>query len=300
MLTHKKYSRIGILFLVMCLAIVNPSFGQDTLNRTDANGKKFGLWRIYGNNKTYVGKGYIDNAIVDEGRFVDGKKVGIWKQFYPSQKIKSEIEYKNGRPNGKFCTYYENGCPEEKGTWRANMYVDSFYRYREDTCGKILQKKYFNAAGKDLNQQKTIHGGCFGSENDLVYDSKPSQDTLKKSGGGCMGGGSGPERLYDSQKRVVQEGEFKNGRLWSGRWYRYNTDGLLTKIEVYKNGKYMGDEVIKDCWTSTPKGKQLTEDGEYKNGKLWNGKKYVYDKNGLILKIEIWKNGKYFADGQIE
>ncbi|HYG53261.1 MAG TPA: hypothetical protein VD905_20315, partial [Flavobacteriales bacterium] len=46
--------------------------------------------------------------------------------------------------------------------------------------------------------------------------------------------------------------------------------------------------------------KKILMDGEFKNKKLYNGKLYKYDKNGLILKVEIYKNGKYFADEQLE
>lgn len=41
-------------------------------------------------------------------------------------------------------------------------------------------------------------------------------------------------------------------------------------------------------------------DGKYQNGILWTGKHYVYDKNGLILRIEIYKEGKYVGDGQLD
>ncbi len=46
--------------------------------------------------------------------------------------------------------------------------------------------------------------------------------------------------------------------------------------------------------------KQISEDGEFKGGKLLNGKKYIYDKNGLLDKIEIYKSGKYVGDAQID
>jgi antitoxin component YwqK of YwqJK toxin-antitoxin module len=46
--------------------------------------------------------------------------------------------------------------------------------------------------------------------------------------------------------------------------------------------------------------KQISEDGEFKGGKLQNGKKYIYDKNGLLDKIEIYKAGKYAGDAQID
>ena len=46
--------------------------------------------------------------------------------------------------------------------------------------------------------------------------------------------------------------------------------------------------------------KQISEDGEFKEGKLLNGKKYIYDKNGLLEKIGIYKEGKYVGDAEIE
>jgi hypothetical protein len=35
-----------------------------------------------------------------------------------------------------------------------------------------------------------------------------------------------------------------NGRLYDGKWYRYNTDGILIRIEIYKGGKFIGLGVI--------------------------------------------------------
>lgn len=46
--------------------------------------------------------------------------------------------------------------------------------------------------------------------------------------------------------------------------------------------------------------KQVWMDGEFKNGKLYNGKLYIYDENGLLEKIEIYKKGKYHSDAQLK
>jgi hypothetical protein len=40
-------------------------------------------------------------------------------------------------------------------------------------------------------------------------------------------------------------------------------------------------------------------DGQFKTGKLWDGKLYKYDSDGILLKIEIWKSGAYHSDGQL-
>lgn len=46
--------------------------------------------------------------------------------------------------------------------------------------------------------------------------------------------------------------------------------------------------------------RRLVQDGEFKSGKLFNGKKYVYGDKGKVIRVEIWKNGEYFEDGQLE
>ena len=57
---------------------------------------------------------------------------------------------------------------------------------------------------------------------------------------------NGYNTLYDKQLRLSQQGEFKNGRLWDGKRYSYDSDGLLARIQLYKGGRYLGDAVITD------------------------------------------------------
>jgi antitoxin component YwqK of YwqJK toxin-antitoxin module len=39
-------------------------------------------------------------------------------------------------------------------------------------------------------------------------------------------------------------------------------------------------------------------DGTFRNGSLWDGKVYEYDADGIIMKVKVYKNGKYHSDGQ--
>jgi hypothetical protein len=43
----------------------------------------------------------------------------------------------------------------------------------------------------------------------------------------------------------------------------------------------------------------LFQDGEFKDGRLYNGKMYVYDEDGILLKVKIYKEGVYHSDGQL-
>jgi uncharacterized protein (DUF608 family) len=56
---------------------------------------------------------------------------------------------------------------------------------------------------------------------------------------------NGYNTLYDRQLRISQQGEFVQGKLWNGKYYRYDkSSGELMKIEVYTNGRYVGNAVI--------------------------------------------------------
>jgi antitoxin component YwqK of YwqJK toxin-antitoxin module len=40
-------------------------------------------------------------------------------------------------------------------------------------------------------------------------------------------------------------------------------------------------------------------EGDFKDGRLFDGRLYIYDEDGLLLKVEVYKDGKYHSDGQL-
>jgi antitoxin component YwqK of YwqJK toxin-antitoxin module len=44
---------------------------------------------------------------------------------------------------------------------------------------------------------------------------------------------------------------------------------------------------------------EIWQDGYFKNGLLWDGKVYDYDRDGILLKVKVYKNGLYHSDGQL-
>jgi antitoxin component YwqK of YwqJK toxin-antitoxin module len=44
---------------------------------------------------------------------------------------------------------------------------------------------------------------------------------------------------------------------------------------------------------------EIWQDGTFKNGVLFDGKVYVYDSDGILLKVKVYKNGVYHSDGQL-
>ncbi|MEX2596158.1 MAG: toxin-antitoxin system YwqK family antitoxin [Salibacteraceae bacterium] len=287
-----------ILFLIITLFVSGSIYAQ---NQTNEAGRKIGYWKITGADKSTPG--YSDDAIVEEGEFMEGRKVGVWKAYYPSGELKSEITYDNGRPKGPYTTYYNNGQIEEKGNWSLNKNQGKFTRYYEN--GQVQQdftfddsgkrngtQKYFHENGQlmmegswnggkedgeikeyfangDLKSVRVFNGGRMDAskstfnkpskpevaatkqpepvkdENNKVKTTRSIQTAEAKPNIGNFDG-NGQHTLYNKNRQISQKGIFKDGRLMDGKVYRYTRDGILTKVEVYQNGSYVGDGVITD------------------------------------------------------
>ena len=85
--------------------------------------------------------GYSESAIVEEGEFSEGRKIGMWKAYFPSGKLKSEITHDNGRPKGPYTTYYENGQIEERGNWENKPATMKMVRFNKISLLTILEKE---------------------------------------------------------------------------------------------------------------------------------------------------------------
>lgn len=285
--------RLTALSIMLLLFSGVFAFDATEFNQKDDQGRKQGYWQIKGFMSTDAS--YSAESVVEEGTYVDDRKEGLWKKYFPNGNIKSEISYINDRPNGIYSVYYSNGNLEEKGNWARNKNTGEFKRFH--TNGKPQQEFFFNDKGirngtqryfhengqlslevaivdgkesgvmrrwdekgklteeKNLADGKLIEGSIVRFDNaknstepamEIPADAKVSEPTKDKTNLAHKFNGNGENVLYNQNQQVTQVGEFKNGRLWNGKWNRYDAQGILSRIEVYKNGKYVGDGVIED------------------------------------------------------
>lgn len=262
-------------------------------NITDINGHRQGYWRITG--AISVEEGYRKSQLIEEGIYLDNKREGVWKKYYPTGNVKSEISYEDNHPFGSYKVFYPNGEVEEEGMWLANRNTGSFIRYYES--GQVAQKFNFNSAGKrqgmqeyyfengKLQMQVELENGIVhGVMKTFYYDGSPREEKRMTNGELEEGSlvthksrydskyiesipelpreeikpkmadqpnlaefkSSGTNTLYNINKQVTQVGKFNKGRLWEGKWYRYDENGLLRRVEVYKGGRFIGYGIIDD------------------------------------------------------
>lgn len=131
--------------------------------------------------------------------------------------------------------------------------------------------------------------------------SNAQKDTLS-----CPGKNGSSKKIESSENsRTYQIGVFKCDTLVDGHISYCDTAGQTLYILKFKNRIYQGEI---DPKTNKPKKnisdhngvKLLAEDGEFKNGYLWSGKKYMYDKIGLLYKILIFKNGRLIGEAKFD
>ncbi len=262
----------------------------DTLNVLDEMGRKQGWWRITAPKEDKPG--YTDGQLIEEGRYNNSKRTGLWKRYWPSGKLMSEINYRMGRPTGEYTTYYPDGKTEEKGTWDLDRNTGIFKRWHPN--GQLAQdflfndygvrngvQKYYHENGQlevevnikegkedgtlkryyangDLQQVAEFNGGVINASNSKYIKpvhkveapkpdatAKPAPERKAEEVTNAVAfRENGFNTLYDRQLRLSQQGEFKSGKLWNGKYYRYNGAGELYRIEVYQDGRFAGTAVI--------------------------------------------------------
>ncbi len=295
-----SYSRPSTLMIrtILFAALLFIGTGLFAQNETNAEGRRVGYWKVTAADDPKAG--YSPDALVEEGKYEVGRKVGVWKAYFPSGKIKSEITYITGRPKGPYTTYYENGQIEEKGNWSLNKNQGKFTRYYEN--GQVQQDFTFDDTGKRNGAQKyfyengqlMIEGNWNGGKEDgevKEYFENGEVKSVRVFNGGKMDAaqstfkkpstpaaapktepepvkvddkakttvavakaeanpnigyfdGNGQHTLYNKNRQISQKGLFQSGRLKDGKVYRYDDNGILQTIEMYKNFRYVGDGVI--------------------------------------------------------
>ncbi|MDA9072187.1 toxin-antitoxin system YwqK family antitoxin [bacterium] len=265
----------------------------DTINKIDVNRKRQGYWMIKAQPPKF--REYPAGNLVEEGNYINSRKEGLWKKYFPSTQLKSEITYKGSRPFGKYTLYYENGNLEEDGNWERTKNPGEFKRYHEN--GQLSQSFTFTESGKrsgkqvyyypngnlrlegtwndgletgeqkeyyengDLMSVKSFNGGALDPSSFETYAPKaPIKNAVAKmveegkdlnvkatdEDEANQGGfdGNGYNKLFNPNKQISKDGVFKNYRLIDGKYFKYDENGILTQIMIFKDGKYIGNGVI--------------------------------------------------------
>jgi antitoxin component YwqK of YwqJK toxin-antitoxin module len=223
--------------------------------------RKDGLWKKY----------WPSGKLRSEVNYESGKPMGEYKLYYDNGKLEEHSNWTNSKNTGEFKRYYSNGNPQQHFVFAENGKRNGVQRYYHEN-GKLAMEvniangnesgllKRYNTDGS-LAEEKTFENGAVkqgtakkykeATTKPIVasdpYDAsvgKNSKVTEDKTNKAQAFKPNGFNTLYDKNGAITQVGEFIEGRLYDGKWYRYNSDGILIRVEIYKGGKYVGSGVL--------------------------------------------------------
>lgn len=203
---------------------------NDTLNRTDKYGKKYGYWKQYKNG-----------ILLWEGQFYNDKPIGEIYHYFPNGKVSSYSKYYPNSPKVNAIIYHKNGQKASEGEY-----------INKEKNGKWM---YYNANGILICEENWKNGlkngicKIFSSQDGILLEEK---EWLMGKLHGIYKTyyPSGQARICMNYNKGQMDGDFTcyypNGKIWRkgqyskdfriGQWTLYNEDGNEIKIENIENG----------------------------------------------------------------
>lgn len=274
----------AILFLL--LLVCGPAFlyaqtfemqGNDTINKTDEQGWKQGKWVVV--NIAGLMPGCKDGQKLEEGNYLNNRKVGTWKLYHCNGRVKCEMVYHEDK-SATVKNYYENGVLREEGTWKNNTWTGNYKYYYES--GKPFYDFAFNEDGKRDGFQKYFY-----ENGNTMYEGtwKDSKE-------------AGVIKEYYEDGSLKAEKTFNDGKIDEESVKNYAPQAKEKKVEVVEEKK--AEPVVPEVPDmKIPDGKNKTyysngkieRDGEFLKGKLFRGKHYFY-KDGELFKTVYYEEGR--------
>jgi antitoxin component YwqK of YwqJK toxin-antitoxin module len=176
---------------------------------------------FYYNGKPFTGVAfdmYDEKNIKEEINYKDGKVDGRWVSYYQNGQIQGEIIFKDGKVDGRFVSYCENGVKKEETNYKDGKPDGRAVNYYYED-GKIAVD---TTVGNDTENDE--HGQIKLERN--YKDGKPD----------------GRWVVYSKNGQIVQELNFKDGYYDGKQVMYYYKNGKVQKKEYFEKGEY--DEKI--------------------------------------------------------
>jgi antitoxin component YwqK of YwqJK toxin-antitoxin module len=190
---------------------------------------------------------YENGKLQEEGLWENNRWVGDYKSYYENGQVFYNFKYNNvGKREGKQEYYYDNGQVMMKGEMHDGKESGTWEGYYEN--GDLRDKKSFNDGTLDpANTEIYAPKKPLPEKKTEPVSNEPAKIASKdEKANQAPFNGTGHAKLFIAGGRISKDGDFVNYRLINGKDYVYNLDGILEKIAVYKDGKYVGDAPIEE------------------------------------------------------
>lgn len=285
---------------------------REALNRYDKQGQKHGYWKTFfddwslhtecyyrhglrdGFYKEYDEKGNLKKIAkyvndVEQVQESSVKPLIVQREYYANGQVKREVSFRDGKKEGVWREFDENGKVTQSQTYEKNVLLSSGVvdtdGKRNGECKEFYPDSTLRAEGIFIDGEKSgewkyyYHNGQV--EQRGVFEQGKQQGLWVW--------------FYDNGRKQIEENYFKG--VENGSYKEYDTDGKVIVTGTYfdglKAGKWM--EEIGD----------MHEEGEYRNGQKVGEWVSFFDNGKMAFKGNFnagYPDGQhnfYYANGQL-
>ncbi|MGH7896449.1 MAG: toxin-antitoxin system YwqK family antitoxin [Candidatus Binatia bacterium] len=201
------------------------------------------------------------------GQYREGRRVGTWMRWYPSNKASSTTVYDDGKP-ASFTAWHENGEKWEEGRFENGRPHGAWIRWHAN--GKKEFEGYYDHAAFDRLYT-------------LWHDNGRKEEEGKYEKGVRQGLWIKWHRNGQKRSEIL----FENGK--PDEWYKaWHENGQQAEQALFHHGKPEG---IYTLWHDNG---QKEEEGTYKDGML-EGAVTAWDREG-----HVWMKSEYHGGDLVE
>jgi antitoxin component YwqK of YwqJK toxin-antitoxin module len=256
-----------ILLILLILPVCLSAQINESINKTDSNGKKQGHWI----------KKYPNGKIQYDGYFKDDQPIDIFKRFYETDTLRSVLVFSSDGKVAEASIYHPNGYIASKGKYVNQLKEGKWLFYSAKIEGFLVcEEEYLNNL-KNGPSTKYYPDKRLAEKLNYSKDIRTGEWTQYfQNGKTCLkanyinGKLEGKFEVFFTDGKPEYVGQYKNDAR-DGIWYIYNPDGTLKYNIEYVAGAFKNRDLYKkesDFLDSLEQNKGRLSDPE-KTGTIW-------------------------------
>lgn len=293
------------LLLIAGTFIVFAGNKSGSINLLDVNGKRTGYWVVDDNNQP-VDKNHPNKS--KEGTYKKGRKEGVWIHYYGDGKTPRLIgEYADNRPAGAYFRFNDKGEMQQASSVPRKITESQSITASNKvfTCKMNFDNKEIVAGqvyfSKKVVKQNAVQFWLERSLEAIASESEVIDFTWLNTN---------YDKLYAKYLEVRVPKMSSKEIVKNVKMEKVPVTVFTKEQDQARRKNYFYPPVIRTPRVApglifqpngfnklyTPRD-EIWIDGYFKQGQLQDGKVFIYDNDGVLLKVRVYKNGFYDSDG---
>jgi hypothetical protein len=273
---------------------------SDTLNKLNRSGEREGWW-VLKEKDPVTGV----ELKLKEGRYINGRKNGVWITYYEDGKTPRLIgEYSDNRPSGSYFRFDRKGDLQQASAIPKSISVKQrvqvsnpvfscrmFFNQRDVVAGQVFftnrifkkdlaVKFWVESSMKSVKSQSKLIDFTWLEVN---YTNILTTYTAIRT----------PKKMRVEPEVAELKPKVQRKRVSAAKEQNYYYPPAIRQPRVAKGMTFVPNGLNKLYTESS----EIWIDGHFVNGQLYSGKVFIYDHDGVLLKVRVYKNGVYDSDG---